>query len=169
MIFLFCIFAKDIEIKNSLIDCFIYFHIGYFCAIFFNYLKDKKNYVKVIYFWILLTIILVYINILFYIIFLLSTIFLTLILLSEKISINDKFKKIISTSGNISYSIYLIQFPIQLFIANYFTYTHQKVPYSQTNFFICYLLVTIFASYLIYNFFEYPAKEYIRKKFTPTQ
>ena len=168
-IFILCIFAKDIGIKNSFINCFVYFHIGYFCAIFFNYLKDKKNYIKVIYFWILLSFILTYINIFFYIIFLLSIIFLTLILLSEKISINDDLKKIISTSGNISYSIYLIQFPIQLFIANYFTYTDQKIPYSQTDFFICYFLVTIFSSYLIYNFFEYSAKEYIRKKFIPTQ
>lgn len=62
--------------------------------------------------------------------------------------------------GDISYSIYLIHFPLQLLIATFFS-SYFEVD-SPTYFFI-YIFITIIMSLYIHKYFEMPSKSLIKK------
>ena len=73
-------------------------------------------------------------------------------------------QKTIEAAGNMTYSSYLIHFPLQLVIALYFLNTEQKIPYYSTVFFVGFIFVTLVLSYYIYRLFELPAQNFIRRK-----
>lgn len=51
-----------------------------------------------------------------------------LIIFSQNLLIFFKFKKILELLGNLSYAIYLIHFPIQLMIVNFYRYINKAIP-----------------------------------------
>tara|TARA_B100001093_G_scaffold496809_1_gene542959 strand:+ start:4377 stop:5468 length:1092 start_codon:yes stop_codon:yes gene_type:complete len=89
-----------------------------------------------------------------------SLLILTLAFLQNiKINLGKK----ISMIGDLTYSIYLIHFPLQLTIIG----TLQYIGYEfnlEKKFFIIFFILLLFISYLTYNYFEVPSQKYFRKK-----
>ena len=82
------------------------------------------------------------------------------------VKIKSRFSKAIEISGNMTYSIYLTHFPITLLFANFFSMSGRPIPYYENTLFLTYIATVLMTSYLIYYFFEVPARDYIRQKFT---
>ncbi len=82
--------------------------------------------------------------------------------------INNKLPfsgKNLSILGDISYSIYLLHFPVILSTLLIFNFFNFKVDFNLPIFFASYLITTIFMSIFVYKFFETPLKNKIRSKF----
>jgi len=82
--------------------------------------------------------------------------------------INNKLPNLgknLSILGDISYSIYLLHFPVILITLLIFNFFNLKVDFNLPVFFASYLIITIFISIFIYKFFETPLKNKIRIKF----
>ena len=81
---------------------------------------------------------------------------------SHDFSLRPSAHKVIEAAGNMTYSSYLIHFPVQLTIATMFSIARMPIPlYSQT-FWGLFLSTTLLVSYLIYRYFEAPAQKAIR-------
>ena len=81
--------------------------------------------------------------------------------------INNKLPyagKNLSILGDISYSIYLLHFPIILTTLLIFNFFNFKLDFNLPIFFTSYLIITIFISIIVYKFFETPLKDKIRIK-----
>jgi len=75
-------------------------------------------------------------------------------------------KKLLIKLGDISYSIYLLHLPISWYLAVYFTGFD-----SSAAFYIRIVIVgmtTILASFLMYEYFENPARRFVRRKLAPS-
>ena len=64
-----------------------------------------------------------------------------------------------------TYSSYLLHFPIQLTMVIGFTIAGLSIPLYDVTFFGVYLAVTLLASYLTYRYFEAPAQNLVREIF----
>jgi len=73
----------------------------------------------------------------------------------------QNFDRLCVNLGNLTYSSYLLHFPIQIALG----LAHNGiVNYSDKSFFLLYLSFTLFLAYLTFHFFERPAQKYIREK-----
>ena len=71
----------------------------------------------------------------------------------------------IVAAGNMTYSSYLLHFPIQLVIVLCFAVAGRPVPVYSGALFAVYLLTTLLLSYFTFRFFEAPAQRFIRGAF----
>ena len=78
---------------------------------------------------------------------------------------NPQLGKNISILGDISYSIYLIHFPIILITLFLLNILELRIDFNSPTIFIIYLITTFFISICSFKFFEIPLKELIRKKY----
>jgi peptidoglycan/LPS O-acetylase OafA/YrhL len=83
---------------------------------------------------------------------------------AQHFNVSPAIQKTIEAAGNMTYSSYLIHFPIQLAIALFFLNIEQEIPYYSTIFFVGFICFTLVISYYIYRLFELPVQNYIRKK-----
>lgn len=65
--------------------------------------------------------------------------------------------------GNLTYSSYLIHFPIQLLIALYYVGHPQDRPVHETWFLLVFMMVVFVLADLIYRYFEKPAQDALRQ------
>jgi peptidoglycan/LPS O-acetylase OafA/YrhL len=82
--------------------------------------------------------------------------------LSREISVPAPLQKAIEAAGNMTYSSYLLHFPLQLVIVIGYAAAGLQVPLYDVTFFTAYLATTLLASYLTYRHFEAPAQNSIR-------
>jgi peptidoglycan/LPS O-acetylase OafA/YrhL len=68
----------------------------------------------------------------------------------------------IEAAGNMTYSSYLLHFPLQLAIMIGFTLASRPVPVYSGALLAVYLLTTLFLSYVTFRYFEAPAQRFIR-------
>ena len=73
----------------------------------------------------------------------------------------------VSAMGNLTYSMYLCHFPIQLIIVLLFVKLEKIIPYERPWLLLCFITITVIVSYCVYEFFEKPAKYYLRRKMRP--
>jgi peptidoglycan/LPS O-acetylase OafA/YrhL len=90
---------------------------------------------------------------------------LLLFCLSRKIAAPGWMQAMIVAAGNMTYSSYLLHFPIQLMIVLCFTAAGHPVPVYSGALFAVYLLTTLLLSYVTFRFFEAPAQRLIRGAF----
>ena len=90
---------------------------------------------------------------------------LLLFCLSRKIAVPGGMQAMIVAAGNMTYSSYLLHFPIQLGIVLCFTLAKRPVPVYSGALFAVYLLTTLLLSYVTFRFFEAPAQRLIRGAF----
>jgi peptidoglycan/LPS O-acetylase OafA/YrhL len=84
---------------------------------------------------------------------------------AQHFSVAPFIQKTIETAGNITYSSYLIHYPLQLVIVICFMFAEKEVPYYSEMFLVGFIFITLFASYYLYKLFELPVQNRIRKKF----
>ncbi len=77
-------------------------------------------------------------------------------------SVAPAIQRSIEAAGNLTYSSYLIHFPIQLAISLVFAARGAPVPFYQPGFFVAFISATFLASRLTYVYFEAPAQAMIR-------
>ena len=85
-----------------------------------------------------------------------------LLCLTCKIALPASAAKLVEAAGNMTYSSYLLHFPIQLLIALGFAMSGNPIPYYDGWFFVAFVAVTLLASYLTYRYFEAPAQALLR-------
>jgi peptidoglycan/LPS O-acetylase OafA/YrhL len=95
-------------------------------------------------------------------VFLLTYTPLLLFCLSREIVLPASANRLLEDAGNITYSSYLLHFPIQLLIASGFAASGAPIPFYDTAFFAVFITSTLLASYLTYRYFEAPAQALIR-------
>ena len=153
----------------NFINCFSFFYVGYFFAIIFLYKKFYKFYINlIIYFFLIIFIVFLY-KYQFYLVensfFVIQIIFFPILIyfFSNKNISNHIFFKRISFLGNLSYSSYLIHFPLQLIIVYLSKKFSIYINYEKDLFFVFYFFTVIFLSYFIFFYFEKPLKLYLRE------
>jgi peptidoglycan/LPS O-acetylase OafA/YrhL len=72
-------------------------------------------------------------------------------------------QKVIEAAGNMTYSSYLLHFPLQLVIVISFAVAGLRVPLYDVTFFAAYLATILLASYLAYRYFEAPGQNLLRE------
>ena len=93
--------------------------------------------------------------------------FLCLLLLIVFLKIGSVLKPIgsfISGLGNLTYSMYLCHFPIQLLIVLFFLKQKIDIPYKHSWLFLFFIIFTILISFFVYKILEKPAKNFLRRK-----
>jgi peptidoglycan/LPS O-acetylase OafA/YrhL len=174
ILFLSFVAFKLMKLPASVIRCLLYFYGGVFSAIAFNYF-NTRNTKKIFDFFSIAFVLISPI-----IIFILSK-YETKHLLSNYlkfyvpffiyvfvsfVKVNPRFSKMIEISGNMTYSIYLIHFPVMLIIATFFSASGKPIPFYENNLFLFCIATVLIISYLVHYYFEVPARDYIRKKLT---
>jgi peptidoglycan/LPS O-acetylase OafA/YrhL len=82
--------------------------------------------------------------------------------LSREIAMPASIQKVVEAAGNMTYSSYLLHFPIQLIIVLGFAMVREPIPFYQETFFGIFIATTLLASYLTYRYFEAPAQNLVR-------
>jgi peptidoglycan/LPS O-acetylase OafA/YrhL len=99
--------------------------------------------------------------------FLLSYTPVLLFCLSRNIVLPEPAQRLLEAAGNMTYSSYLVHFPIQLLIALVFAAAGRSIPLYSASFFAMYVSATLLTSYLAYRYFEAPAQAFLRKRLAP--
>ncbi|MBR0780616.1 acyltransferase family protein [Bradyrhizobium iriomotense] len=82
---------------------------------------------------------------------------------SDQLTLPRRVETLLETAGNMTYSCYLLHFPIQLVIALVCAALQRPIPYGDHLFWAAFVLPTLVASHLTYRWFEAPAQRLIRK------
>jgi peptidoglycan/LPS O-acetylase OafA/YrhL len=92
--------------------------------------------------------------------------FLILLIHLDKLLKNKKISELFNFSGGLSYSIYMLHFPLMvLFLLFEYLAVIDEKFYLSSYFFIFFILLLIFISIISFKFFEYPLNKIIRKFF----
>src|SRR5581483_8643176 len=83
--------------------------------------------------------------------------------LSREITLPAPVQKAIETAGNMTYSSYLLHFPVQLVIVLGFATAGRPVPVYDVSLFGLYLATVMLSSYFAYRYFEAPAQSFLRE------
>ena len=83
---------------------------------------------------------------------------------SGDIRVSPAIQRWIEAAGNLTYSSYLLHFPLQLLIVLGFAMAGSPVPFYDPIFFTAFIAVTLVASRLTYLYFEAPAQDMIRDR-----
>jgi peptidoglycan/LPS O-acetylase OafA/YrhL len=83
--------------------------------------------------------------------------------LSRDIAMPASLQKVVEAAGNMTYSSYLLHFPIQLLTVVGFAMARAPIPLYDGTFFALFIGTTLLASYLTYRYFEAPAQNLIRE------
>jgi peptidoglycan/LPS O-acetylase OafA/YrhL len=82
--------------------------------------------------------------------------------LTGRIALPVPVAKSIEIAGNMTYSSYLLHFPIQLLIALGFAMSGRPIPFYDGWFFLGFVTATLVAAALTYRYFEAPAQAWLR-------
>jgi peptidoglycan/LPS O-acetylase OafA/YrhL len=88
---------------------------------------------------------------------------IVLFVCARHLSLPGRIEDLVQAAGNMTYSCYLLHFPIQLMIALAFASWGQSIPYGSQLFWIGFMGLTLTAAYLTYDWFEAPAQRLIRR------
>jgi peptidoglycan/LPS O-acetylase OafA/YrhL len=84
--------------------------------------------------------------------------------LSRDIAMPASLAKVVEAVGNMTYSSYLLHFPIQLITVVGFAIVRAPIPLYDGTLLGLYIGATLLASYLAYRYFEAPAQNLIRER-----
>jgi peptidoglycan/LPS O-acetylase OafA/YrhL len=94
--------------------------------------------------------------------FLLTYTPLLLFCLSCKTDVPESVQRLLEAAGDMTYSSYLVHFPVQLVIALGFALSAHPIPFYEAWFFLMFVTSTLLISYLTYRYFEAPAQTLLR-------
>jgi peptidoglycan/LPS O-acetylase OafA/YrhL len=99
--------------------------------------------------------------------FLLTYTPILLFCLSCNMTFSAATQRLLEAAGNMTYSSYLLHFPIQLLIALSFAMSGSRVPFYDSWFFVMFVASTLLAAYFAFRYFEAPAQNLLRSYFLP--
>jgi peptidoglycan/LPS O-acetylase OafA/YrhL len=73
-------------------------------------------------------------------------------------------RRCVEAAGNMTYSSYLLHFPLQLALVIGFTTFGIQIPFYHSGFFCVFMAGTLLASYYVYQYFELPAQRALRRR-----
>jgi peptidoglycan/LPS O-acetylase OafA/YrhL len=166
-----------------LFDAVVFFYVGFLAHHFISSRFRKGNRkIQLLVAWLGLLIVLLFAAVTFVIKSNVTTeisenryFFPTLILLTSAFLIvlvapwkpkNATLGRTLESLGDLTYSSYLLHFPIQITLVTIFTATGQPVPWESGWLLVIYVSLVLSFSYATFRFFETPAKLYIRKIFS---
>ncbi len=85
-----------------------------------------------------------------------------LYVMAEHVVVPQKFHRVVEAAGNMTYSSYLIHFPIQLGIAIVCLIEGWAIPKESPVFLLSWLSVVLVLAVLVYRWFEMPAQKWVR-------
>jgi peptidoglycan/LPS O-acetylase OafA/YrhL len=162
--------AKLLRHDHSIIECLYYFYIGGLSAIVSRFVSNRRSRISLtVSAWCLIVVLPVF-TWRFNLcevkhcadLFVMAISPLLMYCASHNFRFTPATHKVIEAAGNMTYSSYLIHFPIQLTIATIFSIRKIPVPLYSPPFLGVFLFTTLLASYLIYRYFEAPAQKAIR-------
>ncbi|WP_246667165.1 acyltransferase [Bradyrhizobium sp. UNPA324] len=89
--------------------------------------------------------------------------------LSRDIVLPARLQLLVEAAGNVTYSSYLLHFPIQLAMVLGFSLMQAPIPLYHDAFFGMFIGVTLLASHFTYRYFEEPAQRLIRASLLPVR
>lgn len=169
---LICLSAKYFNITNVIFNCLAFFYIGGLSAISLKYIQSTKYAEQISYMFLFFLVtypLVVYITNIYqykYVptLFLMSYLPVLLFFSAQRFNVAPFIQKTIEAGGNLTYSSYLIHYPLQLAIVICFMFAEKEIPYYSEIFFAGFIFITLFTSHYIYNLFELPVQNRIRKK-----
>ncbi|HLG83213.1 MAG TPA: acyltransferase [Bradyrhizobium sp.] len=84
--------------------------------------------------------------------------------LSARMGLPRPIESLLTAAGNMTYSAYLLHFPIQLATALAYSIARRPIPYHDDWFCAAFVIVTLLAAHLTYRHFEAPAQAFIRSR-----
>jgi peptidoglycan/LPS O-acetylase OafA/YrhL len=96
--------------------------------------------------------------------FLLAYIPLLLYCLAQPIAWPPLLARTIEVGGNLTYSSYLLHFPIQLLLILYFRRAGVQIPVYSSALFLFYMGAVVISAYLSYRHFELPTQRLLRRR-----
>jgi peptidoglycan/LPS O-acetylase OafA/YrhL len=88
--------------------------------------------------------------------------FILLFCLSGNVPLSPPWQRLLEAAGSMTYSSYLLQFPIQLVAVIGYTTLRCPIPLYDDLFFAIFVGATLLASFFSYRYFEAPAQTLIR-------
>jgi peptidoglycan/LPS O-acetylase OafA/YrhL len=73
----------------------------------------------------------------------------------------------VRNAGNLTYSTYLIHFPVQLAVAVVYTAMGAAIPRQSVLFFGCYIVLVLVLAGALYRFLEVPCQSLLRRRLLP--
>ncbi len=90
-----------------------------------------------------------------------------LYVMAEHCRIPGRLTKAVVGAGNLTYSSYLIHFPLQLTIAIVCAVLDVAIPAENPVFFVCYMGTIWLLAWLILEFYEMPCQRLVRRRLAP--
>ena len=78
-------------------------------------------------------------------------------------NIFNKAGRLLSIIGDVSYSVYLLHFVLQICIKTFLLNQNIKVNFDKPIFFILYLTTLFILALISFNFFEKPIQKFLRR------
>ena len=75
----------------------------------------------------------------------------------------------VQTAGNMTYSSYLVHFPLQLTIAIGCAALGVQIPALSVTFFLCYMAAVLLLAVVLYRGFELPGQAWLRRRLAPAR
>ena len=171
-ILVLCVLAKKIHIDSPVIECLAFFYSGGLSALALQHFEKTKyhKFLKTITVGIAVFVPIVvsvfHIYAPKYVVHFALVAYIPTLLycVASDLHASPKVQQAIATAGSVTYSSYLIHFPLQLVIATLFSYLGQPIPFYSSGLFIAYIGITLCSSVAIYRHFEMPAQAYIRRR-----
>lgn len=89
--------------------------------------------------------------------------------IAQPLRVSPHVARMIEECGNLTYSSYLLHFPLQLLIALYFGISGRAIPMYHAPLFMFFIGVSFLAAYFVYHCFERPVQALLRVRFgTPS-
>ena len=168
-----CVALRILKLSNPVTDCMTIFFLCGSAALIFRSI-ELLPYKKFVHLGFLIIAIIIPVAIVVlnlfeheHFIYVFQFVYIPLILFLSAIEFNflSKFRILVEILGNITYSSYLIHFPVQLLISLMCVFFDIKIDFYSSQFFIIYVTFIFLLSHLIFGFFEKPLQNLIRRKF----
>jgi len=85
-------------------------------------------------------------------------------LFAKHLQLSGRWAVFLSVLGNMTYSSYLLHFPLFLLVATLAKHADATIPLNEPLFFTCFIGITLTLSYFCYRYVEMPSQDWIRRR-----
>jgi peptidoglycan/LPS O-acetylase OafA/YrhL len=161
------------QVTSPILDCICYFYLGGLAAICGRHLERTRLHTPLVYTALVAAVGLpilaiglgvhngYYFNLLFLRVYAPILVYAA----AYGIAVGPRAGRVVEALGNMTYSSYLLHFPLQLSIVIAYGLLGLPVPYRAPWFFLAFMAATLIGAFLIYRHLEMPAQAAVRRRF----